>query len=240
MQPYKLLKPSFIKITHKMNNVVSTSVLSDNIINSCCIHDNHCVNSVDDNINPTGKQLKDNTNHVGGIHDGLPSTFSQLHVSGDIFIQHKLNTASAILEDRQCNRDDDLEQVGLSETKANTDVKNANQNSHYYRNREKILAYAKIRYLENREKLLAYSKQYQSERKDRVKERNDEYYAKNKERLLRDRSVKIMCHSCGKTITKGSLSSHLKTKYHLKRMEQNNTMNDNKNIQNMQQEVTTL
>ena len=36
-----------------------------------------------------------------------------------------------------------------------------NKNAHYYRNREKILAYAKIRYRENREKLLAYSKQYQ-------------------------------------------------------------------------------
>ena len=100
-------------------------------------------------------------------------------------------------------------------------VSDKKTNSHYYRNREKILAYAKIRYRENREKLLAYSKQYQSERKDRVKERNDQYYAKNKERLLRDRSEKITCRDCGKTITKGSLSGHLKTKYHLKRVEQN-------------------
>lgn len=95
-----------------------------------------------------------------------------------------------------------------------------NKNAHYYRNREKILAYAKIRYRENREKLLAYSKQYQSERKDRVKERNDEYYAKNKEALLKKRGEKITCE-CGKIITRGSLSGHIKTKYHLKHVQKN-------------------
>ena len=100
------------------------------------------------------------------------------------------------------------------------DGKVKNKNAHYYRNREKILAYAKIRYRENREKLLAYSKQYQSERKDRVKERNDEYYAKNKEALLKKRGEKITCE-CGKIITRGSLSGHIKTKYHLKHIQKN-------------------
>lgn len=90
------------------------------------------------------------------------------------------------------------------------------QNSHYYRNREKILAYAKIRYKENREKLLEHSKQYQRERKDMVKDRNDAYYMKHRDRLLQSRAEKVDC-TCGKTITKGSIASHLKTKYHLKR-----------------------
>jgi len=90
------------------------------------------------------------------------------------------------------------------------------QNSHYYRNREKILAYAKIRYQENREKLLEHSKQYQRERKDLVKDRNDAYYMKHRDRLLQSRAEKVDC-TCGKTITKGSIASHLKTKYHLKR-----------------------
>lgn len=88
---------------------------------------------------------------------------------------------------------------------------------HYRRNREKILAYAKIRYKNNRERLIEYSKNYQNERKDLQKERNCTYYERNRERLLKDRSIKIDC-ACGKVITKGSLASHLRTKYHLKRI----------------------
>ena len=100
---------------------------------------------------------------------------------------------------------------------------------HYYRNREKILAYAKLRYKKNRESLLAYSKKYQSERKDIVKERNITYYEANRERLLKDRATKIKCE-CGKVITKGSLSNHLRTAYHLRHApdtdEQDNTAAD--------------
>ena len=87
---------------------------------------------------------------------------------------------------------------------------------HYYRNRDKILTYAKLRYKKNRESLLAYSKQYQSERKSVVKERNVTYYETNRVRLLKDRATKITCE-CGKVIAKGSLSNHLHTTYHLRR-----------------------
>jgi len=86
---------------------------------------------------------------------------------------------------------------------------------HYYRNRDKILAYAKLRYQNNRDQLLAYSKKYQSERKTIVKERNVTYYEANRERLLRDRATKITC-DCGKVIAKGSLSNHLRSAYHLR------------------------
>lgn len=88
----------------------------------------------------------------------------------------------------------------------------------------KILAAAKLRYQKNRDTLLAYSKQYQRERKDQVKDRNSAYYEKHRDRLLKDRAIKIEC-ACGKSITKGSLASHLKTKYHLKRVEQDETVN---------------
>jgi hypothetical protein len=118
---------------------------------------------------------------------------------------------------------DTLPSVTESERQDNDTGKK--KQSHYYRNREKILAAAKLRYQENREKLLAYSKQYQSERKDQVKDRNSAYYEKHRERLLKDRSTKIVC-ACGKEITKGSLAGHLKTKYHLKRISENETVND--------------
>ena len=89
---------------------------------------------------------------------------------------------------------------------------------HYYRNRDKILTYAKLRYKKNRDTLLAYSKKYQSERKGMVKERNVTYYEANRVRLLKDRAIKITCE-CGKVIAKGSLSNHLHTTYHLRHVE---------------------
>ena len=108
-----------------------------------------------------------------------------------------------------------------SQSSESTDSDTTSQYSssqlHYYRNRDKILAYAKLRYQNNRESLLAYSKKYQSERKDIVKDRNVTYYEANRERLLKDRAKKITCE-CGKVIAKGSLSNHLNTAYHLRRI----------------------
>jgi hypothetical protein len=121
---------------------------------------------------------------------------------------------------------DDNSQSDKNTTSSNDNSNSTSKESHYYRNREKILAYAKLRYKENRERLLEYSKAYQRERKDQVKTRNTDYYAKNRERLLKDRATKIHCE-CGKTITKGSLATHLKTKYHLKRVNINDDINDN-------------
>ena len=120
---------------------------------------------------------------------------------------------------------DDIPSINQPNSDAGDTLTDKKKQSHYYRNREKILAAAKLRYQKNRETLLAYSKQYQRERKDQVKDRNSAYYEKHRDRLLKDRAIKIEC-SCGKTITKGSLASHLKTKYHLKRVEQDETIND--------------
>lgn len=200
-----------------MSHALCADVLSNDILNSFIINSTDC--DVHFHTN-TDKHITD--------HDGSHSTASQQHASSDNVVQTKLEPGDAGLGERQLNREDDtVKYSGSPEKKGKIDVKETNRNAHYYRNREKILALAKIRYQENREKLLAYSKQYQSERKDRVKERNDDYYAKNRERLLRDRSEKITCEGCGKTITKGSLSGHLKSKYHLKRVEQNKTINEN-------------
>ncbi len=202
-------------------------VLSNDTLNSSTTNPTDCVDNHDINNELTGELFRRNTDHDERTNDGLLSTASQQHTSSDNVVQIKPEPADAGMDEDQLNRDDHIEHSGSPEKKGNIDVNEPKQNSHYYRNREKILALAKIRYRDNREKLLAYSKQYQSERKDRVKERNDDYYVKNRERLLRDRSEKITCRDCGKTITKGSLSGHLKTKYHLKRLEQSITINEN-------------
>ena len=114
--------------------------------------------------------------------------------------------------------DTDLNVSTSSESSETTDSQATQYSSsqlHYYRNRDKILAYAKLRYKNNRESLLAYSKKYQSERKSVGKERNMTYYESNRIRLLKDRATKITCE-CGKVIAKGSLSNHLHTAYHLR------------------------
>lgn len=210
-----------------MNHAVCADVLPIGTLPSSSLNNDDCVDNHDVNSKPTGLLIQDRADHDRNRCELSRPTDCQLHANSDNDIQVKLEPGTSTMDNKQLNRDDHVEHSDSSEKKGKTDVNDAKQNSHYYRNREKILAYAKVRYRENREKLLAYSKQYQSERKDRVKERNDEYYAKNREKLLRNRSEKITCDGCGKTITKGSLSGHLKTKYHLKRVEQNKDINEN-------------
>ena len=130
------------------------------------------------------------------------------------------NTDIHYVSSSTSSSDSGLEVSTSSNTSESTDIDTTQYSSsqlHYYRNREKILAYAKLRYKNNRDSLLAYSKKYQSERKDIVKDRNVTYYEANRERLLKDRAKKITCE-CGKVIAKGSLSNHLHTAYHLRRV----------------------
>jgi phage FluMu protein Com len=217
-----------------MTDVVCSDVSTHAYTPSRCDHHDIDVD-IHDTVDKNTQVLLENDRHGNNVAtdadaDELPRS-DEPDNSSDNVIPGKLGsdeTHSAV-GNNQSDKNIDREHSDTSEETEHrdADVTNKNSNSHYYRNREKILAYAKIRYRENREKLLAYSKQYQSERKDRVKERNDTYYIKNRDRLLRDRSEKITCSDCGKTITKGSLSGHLKTKYHLKRLEQNKPVEEN-------------
>jgi hypothetical protein len=140
------------------------------------------------------------------IHAYIP----QPHVS---YISSDTSSSSLSLSDT----DPDVSTSSASCDTACSQNTYSSSQLHYYRNRDKILAYAKLRYKNNRDSLLAYSKKYQSERKSVVKERNVNYYETNRVRLLKDRATKITCE-CGKVIAKGSLSNHLNTSYHLRRV----------------------
>ena len=157
--------------------------------------------------------------------DDIPSVYRTQHNGND-----RKSDASTAACPREQNTDihyisppTDVElEVSTSSNESTTSTNSestqySSSQLHYYRNRDKILAYAKLRYKNNRESLLAYSKKYQSERKDVVKERNITYYEANRERLLKDRASEITCE-CGKVIAKGSLSNHLRTAYHLRRV----------------------
>lgn len=157
--------------------------------------------------------------------DDIPSVHRTQHIGNDmepdvaVTYPREQNTDIHYISP-PTNTDIELEVSTSSNASTSTNSESTQYSSsqlHYYRNRDKILAYAKLRYKNNRESLLAYSKKYQSERKDLVKERNITYYEANRERLLKDRALKITCE-CGKTIAKGSLSNHLHTAYHLRRV----------------------
>jgi hypothetical protein len=65
----------------------------------------------------------------------------------------------------------------------------------------------------NKEKL----KEYRENNKEKRNEKSKEYYLNNKEKI----NKKITCE-CGSIITKNNLSTHIKSKKHLKLMEKNN------------------
>ena len=52
-------------------------------------------------------------------------------------------------------------------------------------------------------------------KKEKLKKYNAEYYQKNKHKIIKRLTEKVMC-SCGRSIGKNSLKSHLKTNIHAK------------------------
>lgn len=173
----------------------------------------------DDNI------YTDNSHHRNNTRGRMESNPSQLddenEVSDHTEGEQPGSTESDVIKSDHSEADKYVESHELSEgiqqhrCRSNELSSDRNKISYYQRNKERILEYARERYKNNRDRLLAYSKSYQGQRKDEVSLRNAEYYYNNKESLLLKRSESVTC-TCGRTITKGALSNHLKTKYHAK------------------------
>jgi len=73
----------------------------------------------------------------------------------------------------------------------------------------------------NKEKLNEYHKEYRENNKEKLNEYHKEYRENNKEKMkeyYEKRKEKITCE-CGSIITKKNLSTHIKSKKHLKLME---------------------
>tara|TARA_B110000858_G_C17737023_1_gene443019 strand:+ start:182 stop:763 length:582 start_codon:yes stop_codon:yes gene_type:complete len=70
----------------------------------------------------------------------------------------------------------------------------------------------------NKEKLNEYHKEYRENNKEKMKEYNKEYSENNKEKINKREREKITCE-CGSIIIKKILSKHIKTKKHLKLMQ---------------------
>ena len=110
------------------------------------------------------------------------------------------------------------EQLWLNKTKKSVNIPKAfnplakldkliRDKEYYENNKEKISEKGKEYYLNNKEK----KKEYHENNKEKRKEKRKEHYNHNKEKI----NEKITCQ-CGTIIIKRCLSTHIKTKKHLK------------------------
>jgi len=89
------------------------------------------------------------------------------------------------------------------------------QTKKYYNdNKDKIKDYDKEYYKVNKEEIKEYKKEYYKANKEKIRKKNKEYQKVNKEKLRE----KFICE-CGSILTHQSKSKHLKTKKHLKYIE---------------------
>jgi len=99
----------------------------------------------------------------------------------------------------------------LKELKKNCDKE------YQQKNKVKIKEYKKGYYEKNKELRKICDKEYRKNNKDKIKE----YREKNRESFRKKANEKITCE-CGSTINRGNLSTHRKTKKHIKLLEQQN------------------
>jgi len=102
----------------------------------------------------------------------------------------------------------------------NNDLNNDLINKYNPRNPGNINEY----YMKNRDKKIEYQKEYNRKQLDKIHDYNREYYLKRREELLEKAKTTITC-SCGAQIKICNKSTHLKTKKHMKLMEENEKIN---------------
>jgi hypothetical protein len=94
---------------------------------------------------------------------------------------------------------------------------------YYEENIEEIKEYKKRYRDEHKEELKEKHKQYRDEHKEELKERRKQYYEENREEILEEQKQKNDCE-CGGGYTNGHKSRHMKTKMHLKYLEDLNKL----------------
>lgn len=101
----------------------------------------------------------------------------------------------------------------------NKDHKKEYQKKYCEENKEKV-SKRKAEYRnKNKESIAACNKEYREKNKEKISKQKSEYREKNKEEISKQRSEKIIC-KCGCKIRKDGLSEHLKSKKHIKLMNQ--------------------
>ena len=93
----------------------------------------------------------------------------------------------------------------------NKRIEGRTQKEYIQEHKQKFEEYHKDRYQQNKEKVLQHQKQYRNENKEQIKEKDKERYIK----IKKENNQQIVICECGCEITKGSLTTHKKSKKHL-------------------------
>ena len=100
----------------------------------------------------------------------------------------------------------------------NKRIEGRTKKEYYENNKDKIKEY----YENNKDKIKEFQKEWYETNKDKKKE----YYEINKNKIIEYKGVKKVCE-CGCSIRGGEMARHMKTKKHIKLMQQlNNTSNN--------------
>jgi hypothetical protein len=115
-------------------------------------------------------------------------------------------------------RDENKEKI----RKKNKDFKKKNPDyykeyfiKYYEENKDKIKEQNKTYREENKELISKKNRKYREENKEKLIEYNNKHYEENKETINKKRKEKIKCE-CGCLVTKGNISTHKKSKKHIK------------------------
>ena len=95
----------------------------------------------------------------------------------------------------------------------NEKIAGRDKQTYYLDNKEVLDANNKIYLMENKEKIKEQIHQNTLKNKERKQQYDKEYKAINKELIAEKRSIRIIC-SCGCSIIKDGLASHLRTEKH--------------------------
>jgi len=112
--------------------------------------------------------------------------------------------------------------ANMNTCKPMIDINEMKQNSkaYYVQNKDRLLEYYKDYYDQNKNKLLDRYKEYYDQNKDKVLEYQKDYYTRNKDKKKDYLQEKHQC-LCGGCYTTVNKSTHLKTKKHLKYIQEN-------------------
>ena len=110
-----------------------------------------------------------------------------------------------------------LKCINLFRVIVNENLNNERVKKYYQQNKEQISLYDKLYHKKNREEILKKMKLYKAKNKEKLKL----YYEKNKDKANARQREKITCE-CGCVSTRVNISTHRKTKKHLKLMKELN------------------
>jgi hypothetical protein len=91
----------------------------------------------------------------------------------------------------------------------------ARKSEYYNNNKDTIKATRAIFYNNNKKDISNRCKIYYDSNKESIKKRSNAYYHANKKKVLETAQRKVVCE-CGRTVQRGNLSAHKRTKKHIK------------------------